>query len=216
MCGRRLSLSFQDLGLPGRCCPALSCTSHLPVLLCPCSGAWPWPWTPSWRYLTDVWPRGAFCSTCLRPCGCPRLPFSSAHTSQCPRAPHPEATPKTQVSRRSQTSLPCYAPHEPFVAFLSSDPLLSLPDIMSFLLAKDARPSWCLQALHLPPWVTVFPGSLPREPCPPQPVPWQGARHAVPAHLPAFRGSRDLTLGTEPDRRRPPPLPQPERREAAI
>lgn len=120
------------------------------------------------------------------------LPSAHGHSTQ-----RPPPRPRFQAEARPV----CHALHEPLVAFLSSDPPLSLSNIKSFLLAEDSRSCWCLRAPRLPPWVTVFPGSLPRGHCPPQLVPWQGARHPVPAHLPAFPGSTDLTSGTEPDRR---------------
>ena len=61
-CVAGISCVSRTLGFMSLYYPALSCASHLSVLLCLCSGPWPWPWTPSLRSLTDTWLRGAFCS----------------------------------------------------------------------------------------------------------------------------------------------------------
>ena len=159
------------------------------------------------------------------------LPTELLSREQSPLGPHAAPAPvsgtPTRLASHAQKALflrACarcprgqgWAPREPLVAFLSADPPLPLPNIKSFLLAEDSQPRWCLRAPRLPPRVTAFPGSLPRGPCLPQPVPWQGARHPVPAHLPAFCGSTDLTSGMEPDRCCLRLFPQPERRDTAI
>ena len=216
MCGRHLFFCFRNFGLHEPLLPRSALRVSSSVLSVRVQGPGlgcgpPPPHLPRTRG-----PEEPSALPSLGPWGRPRLPFGSVHTCQCPWALHPEATPKTQVSGRGPTSLPCWAPREPLVAFLSADPPLPLPNIKSFLLAEDSQPRWCLRAPRLPPRVTAFPGSLPRGPCLPQPVPWQGARHPVPAHLPAFCGSTDLTSGMEPDRCCLRLFPQPERRDTAI